>query len=105
MSDTKFFVDTDIKLEFPCVLKFYFDGCMPCKKIAPKVDDILGASNFGRAVKITLYHVDTLDTKNEKLIDLYDVRKVPSFAVLQSRTSSTKLLSFSEFEKYMKENY
>lgn len=100
MTDTK-----EMKLEYPCVFKFYFDGCMPCKKITPKVEELIDTCNFGRVNKIQLYPIDTLNQKNESLIDRYDVRKVPSFAVLHSQTESTKLLSFVEFEKHMIEKY
>ena len=94
----------EMKFEYPCILKFYFDGCGPCKKVSPLVDNLIEEFKKARGIKLHLYPIDTLNEDNKALVDeVYDVRSVPAFAVLTDHKTSTPLMNFRDFEKYIRD--
>lgn len=58
--------------ENPCIIDFYADWCMPCKMVAPVLDE-LSKEYKG---KVDIYKVDTED--QQELAGLFGIRSIPS---------------------------
>lgn len=56
----------------PCIIDFYADWCMPCKMVAPVLEE-LSEEYKGR---VDIYKVDTED--QQELAALFGVRSIPS---------------------------
>ena len=60
------------KGDIPCVIDFYADWCMPCKMVAPIIEE-LSAEYDG---KVSFYKVDT--EKEQELASIFGIQSIPS---------------------------
>jgi thioredoxin len=58
--------------ELPCIIDFYADWCMPCKMVAPVLEE-LSKEYEG---KINIYKIDTEQEK--ELAGAFGIRSIPS---------------------------
>ncbi|TFG58007.1 MAG: thioredoxin [Spirochaetales bacterium] len=64
--------DWNYKGELPCIVDFYADWCMPCKMVAPVLED-LSKEYDGKL------HVYKVDTENEQeLAAIFGIQSIPS---------------------------
>lgn len=66
-----------LKSESPVLVDFWAGWCMPCKMLAPVVDQI--AAEFDGRVKVVKVDVDA----NQALASKYGVRGIPTLLVLK----------------------
>jgi len=71
-----------INQDKPVLIDFYTDWCIPCKKMAPIIQDL--KSELGNKIEVVKVDID----KNPKIASKFLVRVVPTFILLQS----TKML-------------
>ena len=66
--------NTDWKFEgeLPCIIDFYADWCLPCKTIAPILEEL--AEEYKG--KINIYKIDTED--EQELSMVFNVRSIPA---------------------------
>lgn len=62
----------------PVLVDFWAGWCMPCKMLAPVVDEIAG--DFAGKVKVGKVDVD----KNQDLAQKYSIRGIPALLVFQN---------------------
>ena len=67
----------NFKSNTPCVIDFYADWCMPCKMIAPIMEE-LALEYKGR---VQFYKVDT--DKEQELAQAFGIRSIPTIMVCQ----------------------
>ncbi|MCE1202043.1 MAG: thioredoxin [Bacteroidia bacterium] len=58
--------------ELPCIIDFYADWCMPCKMVAPILEEL----SKEYAGKINIYKVDT--EEEQELAAVFGIRSIPS---------------------------
>lgn len=58
--------------ELPCIIDFYADWCMPCKMVAPVLEEL--AREYEG--KINIYKVDT--EEEQELAAIFGIRSIPS---------------------------
>ncbi|HMM10918.1 MAG TPA: thioredoxin [Bacteroidales bacterium] len=58
--------------DLPCIIDFYADWCMPCKMVAPVLEE-LSKEYEG---KINIYKVDT--EEEQELSSVFGIRSIPS---------------------------
>jgi len=58
--------------ELPCIIDFYADWCMPCKMVAPVLEEL--AREYEG--KINIYKVDT--EEEQELAAVFGIRSIPS---------------------------
>lgn len=58
--------------ELPCIIDFYADWCMPCKMVAPVLEEL--AKEYEG--KINIYKVDT--EEEQELAAVFGIRSIPS---------------------------
>lgn len=58
------------------VIKFYTEGCGPCKLVGQRLEEISKEVEFG------LLNVDIADEDNESLIDEWKPRTVPTVIII-----------------------
>jgi thioredoxin len=58
--------------ELPCIIDFYADWCMPCKMVAPVLEEL--AHEYQG--KINIYKVDT--EEEQELSSVFGIRSIPS---------------------------
>ncbi|MBK9290696.1 MAG: thioredoxin [Bacteroidetes bacterium] len=58
--------------ELPCIIDFYADWCMPCKMVAPILEEL--AKEYEG--KINIYKVDT--EEEQELAAVFGIRSIPS---------------------------
>lgn len=58
--------------ELPCIIDFYADWCMPCKMVAPVLEEL--AREYEG--KINIYKVDT--EEEQELSAVFGIRSIPS---------------------------
>lgn len=67
-----------VKSDMPVLVDFWASWCMPCKMLAPVVDEV--AAEFAGKVKVVKVDVD----KNQPLAAKYDVRGIPTLLVIKN---------------------
>jgi thioredoxin 1 len=71
--------DTEVtNSEMPVLVDFWAGWCMPCKMLAPVVDEI--AAEFAGKVKVVKVDVDS----NQALATKFGVRGIPTILVLKN---------------------
>ncbi len=88
------------KGERPAIIDFYADWCMPCRKIAPYMEEF--AKKYEG--KIDVYKVDT--QKQRELAAVFNIRSIPAvlFIPMDGEPQMTKgALPKSAFEKKINE--
>lgn len=58
------------------VLKFYSEGCGPCKLMGQRLEDI------AKTVEFELINIDIMEDDNESLIDEWKPRTVPTIIII-----------------------
>lgn len=92
--------DENIKQEVfesdvPVVLDFYTDTCMPCKMLAPVLDE-LGKAYRGR-LKICKLNV----AENSELADKYGVMAVPTLMYIKNGREINRTIGFLDREEIL----
>jgi thioredoxin 1 len=72
------FEETVLKAELPTLVDFWAVWCVPCKKIAPFVDEI--AAEYQDRLQVTTIDVD----KNSQTALQYNVMSIPTLMVFKS---------------------
>jgi thioredoxin len=72
------FEETVLKAELPTLVDFWAVWCMPCKKIAPLMDEI--AAEYDGRLQVTKLDVDT----NTQTALQYNVMSIPTLMVFKS---------------------
>ena len=72
------FEDTALKSETPVLVDFWAPWCMPCKMLAPTVDQI--AAEFAGKVRVVKVDVDS----NQALAAKHDIRGIPTLLILKN---------------------
>jgi thioredoxin 1 len=72
------FEETVLKAELPTLVDFWAVWCLPCKKIAPLVDEI--ATEYQDRLQVTKLDVD----KNSQTALQYDVMSIPTLLIFKN---------------------
>lgn len=65
--------------ELPVLVDFWAPWCMPCKMMAPILDEL--SVNLASKVKIT--KVDTADAANQELSQQYEIQSIPNLKLFK----------------------
>jgi thioredoxin 1 len=82
--------------EKPCIIDFYADWCMPCKMVAPVLEEL----HEDYKGKIDIYKVDT--EKEQELAGLFGIKNIPSILFVPMKEQpqmATGALPKASFEK------
>lgn len=82
MISSEKFDEVVLTAELPVLVDFYADWCGPCKLVSPLMD--WAATEFDG--KLMVVKVDT--EKDDKLVDTYNIRGLPTIAVFRKGEAS-----------------
>ncbi len=85
VTDASFEKDV-IKSNVPVVVDFWAEWCMPCKMIAPYLDDI--ANEMGGKIIIAKLNVDDSPMTAQK----YGIRSIPTLLIFKNGTVSETIV-------------
>lgn len=83
-----------INSEKTILLDFYADWCMPCKMVAPTLEEI---SNEKSDIKVGKINVDS----EPELAAAFSVSSIPMLAVMKNGKLANKMVGFSSKEKIL----
>lgn len=86
--------------QLPVLVDFYAEWCGPCKLVAPLMD--WAAAEFDGQLKVV--KIDT--EKNERFVNDYTIRGLPTFAVFKNGTAyglREGAMGKAELERYITE--
>lgn len=92
--------DWSFKGEKPCIIDFYADWCMPCKMVAPVLEDL----SKQYAGKIDVYKVNT--DEQQELASVFGIMSIPSILFVpvgEQPQMTTGALPKASFEKAIKD--
>ena len=69
-----------LKSEVPVLVDFWAPWCMPCRMMAPIIDEL--AEDFGEKIKIT--KMDTENPDNTDLAIKYEIQSIPNLKLFKN---------------------
>jgi thioredoxin len=82
------FEQTVLKADLPTLVDFWAVWCLPCKKIAPLVDEI--AAEYQDTLQVTKLDVD----KNTQTTLRYDVMSIPTLLIFKNGEAVERIVGF-----------
>lgn len=98
----KEFEEKVLKSETPVLVDFWASWCMPCRMMAPILDDIA----MDMKGKLTIAKVQTEEMENQDLAILYEIRSIPNMKLFKGGKVIKDFIGFRPkeiFEKEIKE--
>ena len=82
------FEERVLKADLPTLVDFWAVWCLPCKKIAPLVDEI--AAEYQDTLQVTKLDVD----KNTQTTLRYDVMSIPTLLIFKNGEAVERIVGF-----------
>jgi len=103
ISGKKEFEEKVLNSELPVLVDFWAPWCMPCRLMAPVLEEIAKDMNG----KVVVAKVDTEDSANMELAYQYEIRSIPNMKLFKKGSVSKDFVGFRPreiFEKELREN-
>lgn len=75
-----------LKSEQPVLVDFWAEWCMPCRMLAPTVDEL--ASEYSGKVKVVKVNVD----QNQDLAQKYGIRGIPTLIIFKDGEEADRIV-------------
>lgn len=75
--DSSNFGEQVLESDMPCLVDFWAEWCMPCKLVAPAVEQI--AQEYGKKIKVCKFDLD----KGQEIAMRYGIMSIPTLGIFK----------------------
>jgi thioredoxin 1 len=99
ITGAKEFKEKVLESETPVLVDFWAPWCMPCRMMAPVLEDLARDLNE----KLVIAKLNTEESENRDLAFLYEIRSIPNMKLFKKGKVSDDFIGFRPKEIFQKE--